>query len=102
MSQFEFFGLYGPRGPRLRPLGALFARIYNCGAKVLFEAAAGRFFLVIGGNIVLYRSAYALGYSLVELFKRAQFRVDVGLAPALEELNRGFGHLALSQRAPII
>ena len=31
-------------GRALGPLGALFARFDNCGAKVLFEAAAGRFF----------------------------------------------------------
>ena len=74
------------------PLRALFARIDDCGAKIFFETAASRFFQVSGGNIILSRSAYAFGYSLVELFKRTQFRVDVGLSPAFEELNRGFGH----------
>ena len=74
------------------PLRALFARIDDCGVKVLFETAASRFFQVSGGNIVLYRSAYAFGYSFVELFKRTQFRIDVSLSPAFEELNRGFGH----------
>jgi hypothetical protein len=79
---------------RLSPLGlgALFACIDNCGAKVLFEAATGRFFNVIGGNTVLCRSAYAFGDSLIELFKRAQFRIDVGLSPTFKELDRSFGH----------
>jgi hypothetical protein len=40
----------------------------------------------------MIRSAYAFGYSLVELFKRAQFRVDAGLSPTFEELNCSFGH----------
>ena len=48
---------------------ASFARIDNCDAKVLFEAATGRLFYVIGRNAVLCRSAYAFGYSLIELFK---------------------------------
>jgi hypothetical protein len=26
------------------------------------------------------------------LFKRAQFRVNMGLSPTFEELNRSFGH----------
>ena len=72
-------------------LRALFARIDDCRAKVFFEAATGRFFQVIGGYAVLCRSAYAFGYSLVELFKRAQLRIDVGLSPTFEELDRSFG-----------
>ena len=83
------------RGDRITILpkaavGTLFARIDNCGAKVLFEAATGRFLYVIGGNTILCRSAYAFGYSLVELFKHAQFRIDVGLSPAFEELKSRF------------
>ena len=73
-------------------LGALFARIDNCRAKVLFETATGRFFYVTGGNAVLCRSTYAFSHSLIELFKRAQLRIDVGLSPTFEELNRSFGH----------
>ena len=79
----------------------------NCGAKALFEAVTGRFFQGIGRNTVLCRSAYAFGYSLVELFKRAQFRIDVGLSPTFEELNRSFGHgyspgARLSYRRPLL
>jgi hypothetical protein len=33
MSQLEFFGVYGLRGPCFEATGALFARIDNCGAK---------------------------------------------------------------------
>jgi hypothetical protein len=40
----------------------------------------------------LRQAADPLGYSLVELFKRAQFGIDVGLSPTFEELNRSFGH----------
>jgi len=80
------------RQRREAPVRALFARIDNRDAKVLFETATGRFFYVGGGNTVLCRSAYAFGYGLVELFKRAQFCVDVGLSPTFEELNRSFGH----------
>jgi hypothetical protein len=47
------------------------------------------------------------GYSLVELFKRAQFRINVGLSPTFEELNRSFGHghspgARLSYRRPLL
>ena len=55
------------RFPPDKGLGALFARIDNCHAKVLFEATASGFFQVIGGNVILSRGAYALGYRLVEL-----------------------------------
>ena len=37
-------------------------------------------------------AAPSFGYSLVELFERAQFRIDVGLSPTFEELNCSFGH----------
>ena len=62
---------------------------------------------MIGGNTVLCRSAYAFGYSLVELFKRAQFRIDLGLSPTFEELNRRFSHghspgARLSYRRPLL
>jgi hypothetical protein len=40
--------------------------------------------------------AYALGYSFIELFKRAQLRIDIGFSPMLKELDRSFGH----QRSP--
>ena len=40
----------------------------------------------------LRQAADPLGYSLVELFKRAQFGIDVGLSPTFEELNCSFGH----------
>jgi hypothetical protein len=45
--------------------------------------------------------------SLVELFKRAQFRVDAGSSPTFEELNRSFGHrhspgARLSYRRPLL
>ncbi len=69
-------------------LGALFARVDNCRAKVLFETAAGRLFQVIGGNTVLYRIGSALGHSRVELFKSARLRIDVGFSPTFEELGR--------------
>jgi hypothetical protein len=63
--------------------------------KVLFQAATGHLF-----KFILCRISYALGYSFVELFESAGFRVDKFLSPTFEELDCGFGHYALRGMTP--
>ena len=78
-------GVFSPLGPR-----ALFARIDDCSAKVLFETVTGRVFQVIRRNAGLAASALHWSTVASSCSSARLLRIDVGFAPTFEELNLQF------------